>query len=78
MYAYFDEDEWETVVEHRQCASCRGDMRKCRGGCNGMSGYGLKRRSVVEVMRIKAERRRKEEDDVLARADAIRARRAKT
>jgi hypothetical protein len=75
MYIVHDEDEWETVVHHRVCTSCQGDMRKCTGACNGMSGYSLQRRKPEEVKRIKAERLRLKEDALLVLADAIRARR---
>jgi len=70
-YIYHDADEWETVTESRPC-SCKG---KCDGRCNGMFSMGLRRRPLADVMRIKAERRRKEEDEILARAEIIKAQR---
>jgi hypothetical protein len=75
MYIHHDEDEWEAVVEHRPCTSCNGDMRRCNGMCNGAGGYSLKRRAPAEVKRIKAERRRKREDEILLEAEFIIARR---
>lgn len=75
MHIYHDEDEWEVVIEHRECSVCRGDMRKCDGRCNGMSSYSLKRRDPKGVAKIKAERQRQREDEILAEADAIRRRR---
>jgi hypothetical protein len=76
MRTFHDDDEWEPTYERRPCTTCNGDMRKCNGGCNGMSSYGMKRRDPVEVAKIKADRQRREEDAILARADAIRALRA--
>lgn len=75
MNIQWDEDEWELVVHHRSCTNCGGDLRKCRGGCNGSFGCGWKRREVAEIAKIKADRQRKEEDEILAHADVIRARR---
>jgi hypothetical protein len=75
MRIYYDEDEYETVVTSRPCTACGGDPRKCNGGCNGMAGISSVRRPPAEVARIKAERLRKHEDEVLAEAEAIKARR---
>jgi hypothetical protein len=75
MRMLHDPDEYETVVESRACTRCNGDRNKCDGGCNGMFGIGQRRRSTEEVARIKAERRRADEDRILSEADAIRARR---
>lgn len=55
MYIYYDEDEWETVIE---------------SGDHYLS-YKQVRRSPEEVAKIKAERRRKEEDEILVKAKAI-------
>lgn len=57
MYVYNDPDEWETVVEH-------GDFG---------SSWSQKRRPYEEVLKIKAERLRKEEDEILAKAKIIMA-----
>lgn len=75
MHYYWDQDEWETIVTHRPCTSCGGDLKKCNGMCNGMSSGGFRRRDPAEVMRVKAERLRREEDEILARAEAIKAKR---
>ena len=75
MHIFHDEDEYETVIHHRVCTACNGDLRKCNGACNGSSGFSLVRRSSAEVKRIKAERDRKREDAILVEADAIRSRR---
>lgn len=75
MYNFYDPIEWETVVESRPCTSCNGDAKKCNGMCNGMFGMGSKRRSQEEINRLKAERTRNEEDEILAKADVIRQKR---
>lgn len=78
MHIHFDEDEWEAVSEHRPC-SCGGypgGDRCVPGMCNASSSYTMRRRDPAEVKRIKAERERKREDEILAQAEAIKARRA--
>lgn len=75
MRLIYDQDEYETVVTSRQCTTCNGDRAKCNGGCNGMTSLGSKRRTPDAIAAIKAARLRKEEDEILAKADAIRARR---
>jgi hypothetical protein len=75
MYIHHDEDEWQVKVTHRPCTGCDGDRSRCHGQCNGMSGYSLVRRDPAEVKKIKDERRRKRENDILAEAEAIIARR---
>lgn len=71
-----DPDEWEVITKSTPCGSCGGDMRKCNGLCTGSASYSQQRRDPVEVAKIKAERRTREEDDILRRADAIRATRS--
>jgi len=75
MRMVFDPDEFETVFEYRECTRCRGDLSKCDGGCNGMGSFTQVRRDPAEVAKIKADRRRKEEDEILKQADVIRVRR---
>lgn len=70
-----DPDEYETVSSHTPCAVCGGNPRLCDGGCNGSSIYRQRRRTPEEIARIKAERRKVEEDAILAQADAVRQRR---
>ena len=76
MHMHWDQDEWELVTESRPCTACGGDMKKCNGMCNGMFSAGHRRRDPADVARIKADRLRKEEDAILARAEAIKAARA--
>lgn len=77
MHILYDEDEFETVVSSRPCTACGGDRGKCRGiGCNGSFGIGSRRRTPSEIAKIKAERRRSEEDRILAEAEAIKRSRA--
>ena len=64
MYIFHDPDEWETIHES--------------GGKwpTGWASWRTVPRPPEEVARIKAERLRKEEDDILARAERIKAARA--
>jgi hypothetical protein len=75
MKIIHDEDEFETVITSRPCTVCNGDRTKCDGGCNGMAGFSQRRRSPAEVKKIKADRQRKRDDEILAQAAVIRARR---
>lgn len=81
MFIHHDPDEWESVVETRPC-SCGGypGSETCRlpGACNGSSSYSMKRRDPAEVAKIKADKRRKEEDEILLQAEAIKRQRVKT
>lgn len=76
MHMLYDPDEWETVVDSRLCTACGGDLRKCDGRCNGMTSYGQRRRTPEEVAKIKEAKQHEHERNVLAEADAIRARRS--
>jgi hypothetical protein len=78
MHIRYDEDEFETVVESSPCTACNGDPKRCNGGCNGSLSVSSRRRPLADVMRIKAERRRKEEDRILVEAASIRRRRGET
>lgn len=75
MHILHDPDEWETVSTYQPCTVCGGDLTKCNGACNGSASFGLKRRDPTEVAKIKAEKQRRHEDEVLAEAAAIVARR---
>lgn len=72
-WLYHDEDEWEPTSTHRPCTGCIDG--KCSGRCNASGSIGCRRRDPAEVARIKADRLRREEDEILRRADAIRSRR---
>ena len=71
MRIVYDPDEWTSEVNSRPCTMCGGDLKKCNGGCNGWTSIGQRRRPPEEIAKIKAERRRKEEDEILARAELI-------
>lgn len=75
MYIRHDPDEFEAVIESRPCSACNGDLRKCNGACNGMASYSLQRRPQAEIDKIKAERQREHDDNILAEAALIRLRR---
>ena len=74
MWSAYDEDEHVTVVSVRPCTNCDG-RRGCTGRCNGSSGISTVRRDPAEVVAIKAARRVREEDEIVARAREILARR---
>lgn len=70
-----DPDEFETVYSSTPCP-CGGtpgsDSCQSPGGCTASAGYTLRRRPPEVVARLKAERQRKWEDDILAQAETIR------
>lgn len=75
-YIHHDSDEWKSVHTSTPCHSCGGDMSKCNGRCTGSSSFSLVRRSDEEIREIKRQKREAHENQVLAEADIIRARRA--
>lgn len=75
MHIFHDPDEWTVKTESRPCTACDGGKRPCNGACNGMASFSHVRRDPKEVAKIKADRQRQHEDDVLAEAAAIRHRR---
>jgi len=68
MYIWYDPDEWETVVENETYG-------KILGHSIGRFSVGQRRRPAEEVAKIKAEKRRIHEDEVLAEAAEIMRRR---
>jgi hypothetical protein len=75
MLIYHDPDEHKVVASHRPCAFHEKHPGKAFAGCTCSSSYGLVKRDAGETARIKADRQRKEDDEILARAEAIRIRR---
>jgi hypothetical protein len=71
-YFYHDPDEWESVWVSRPCTTCGGDLPRCNGACNGAAYYEQRRRAPEDAARIKAAKRQRHEEAVLAEADAIR------
>jgi hypothetical protein len=65
MFVHHDPDEWEIKTTIHE-----------RGPYGGSGSIGYVRRPAADVARIKAERRQREEDEILRKADAIRARRS--
>lgn len=64
MQHFYDPDEWESyVIESRDYQSVQ---------------VGTRRRAPEKVAKIKADRLAKEEEEILRRADEIRARRSTT
>lgn len=70
-----DADEFEPVVKRHTCAFHELNPGEPWPGCTCSTSYTQKRRPAEEVAKIRAERRRKEEDRILAQADLIRAQR---
>lgn len=62
MHIHHDPDEWMTVCDFHDL-----------GRYGGAGSIRQVRRPKEEVARIKAERRQREEDEILRKADAIRA-----
>lgn len=76
MFILSDPDYYETVTTSRRCPHHqRHPADHNFAGCTCNQSIGHRLRSAEEVMRIKAEKQRKREDDILREADAIRARR---
>ncbi len=67
----YDPDEFEVIPISRTLGTYPGTTIPF-----GVGGIEHRRRAPEEVARIKAERLRREEDEILIRADAIRAKRA--
>lgn len=75
MQIHYDEDEYETVVEARTCPFHQNNPGGSYAGCTCSMSVGSRRRPQAEIDKIKAERRRADEDRILAEAELIKARR---
>lgn len=75
MLIRYDPDETETVYESHTCFFHQKHPGEPFAGCTCSSSISSRQRAPEDVARIKAERLRKEEDDILARAEIIKARR---
>ncbi len=75
MLIYHDDDEWEPDVSHHTCGYHERHPGNPWAGCTCSSSYGMKRRDPAEVAKIKAERCRTKEDEILAEAERIKRRR---
>jgi hypothetical protein len=77
-YGFWDPDAYEIVTWFTPC-HCGGNPAagtcKAPGMCTASGGVSQKLRPPEDYARIKAEKLRVEEEDILRRADAIRARR---
>ena len=74
MHMFHDPDDFVAKSEHHPC-HCELNRTKCNGCCTGSSGYWLERRPQAEIDKIKADKRRQEEDEILMKARIIEARR---
>ena len=78
MLISYDPDEYESVYESHTCHFHKRHPGKAFAGCTCSFGSFQKRRSPEEIAKIKADRLSKEEDEILARAEIIKAKRART
>jgi hypothetical protein len=76
MLIRYDPDESETVYESRTCHFHKMHPGETFAGCTCSFSIGSRRRSPEDVAAIKAERRQKEEDAILAQAEIIKASRS--
>lgn len=75
MQVHYDPDEFETVVTRHICAFHKEHPSEAFPGCTCTCSYSTQRRTADDVAKIKAEKRRVEEDRILAQAELIRAQR---
>lgn len=75
MFYPHDPDRYKAVVHTTTCPFHQRNPREMHPGCTCSTSYGYEKRPEEEVQEIKAARRIKEEDEILRKADAIRARR---
>lgn len=75
MLIRYDDDEYEPVHTWHTCLFHQSHPGKTFAGCTCSASFGSRRRSPEEVLKIKAERQRAEEDRILQEAEAIKARR---
>jgi hypothetical protein len=78
MLIRYDPDEHEPVYESHTCFFHQKHPGQSFAGCTCSSSISSRCRSPEEVAKIKADRLRKEEDEILARAEIIKAKRAST
>jgi hypothetical protein len=75
-YILYDPDEYESVSKYDTCAFHKLHPGEKFAWCGCSLSMTQRRRSPEEYAAIKAERRRKEEDGILAQAEIIKASRA--
>lgn len=71
MLIRHDPDEFEVVSTSHTCPFHEQFPGKTYAGCTCSGSSGLRRRSDEDIARIKAERRRTEEERILAQAEMI-------
>lgn len=74
----YDPDEYEQVIDSYTCYFHRQNPGAVHPGCTCHGGISQRRRSDAEIARRKAERLRLHEDNILAQAEAIKAKRGET
>ena len=75
MLLHYDPDEYESVVTHHTCRYHQMYPGRPYAGCTCSSSYSSRRRTPEDVARVKAERRRQEEDEILMQAEMIKVQR---
>lgn len=70
-YVTIDNADYETVITSVPCW-CNG---KCNGTCSGSVSYVMRPRDPTVAAKIKADRVLQRENEILAQAEIIRARR---
>lgn len=75
MLIHHDPDEFKSVGTSKTCPFHKQFPGKTYAGCTCSSSFGLERRPPDEIRALKAKRRREEENEILAQAEIIRARR---
>lgn len=75
MLIHHDPDEYEGVSSSHTCSFHQRNPGKPYAGCTCSVSWGLKRRDSAEVAKIKTEKRRQHENEILSEAEAIKARR---
>lgn len=68
-----DPDEYEPVYERRTCYFHKLHPSEAFAGCTCSFSMTSRRRDPAEIAVIRAERKRKEEDHILAQAEIIKA-----
>ena len=76
MLIRYDPDEYQTVSQYHTCEFHKRYPGEPFAGCTCSGSLMSRRRTLDEIEAVKADKRRKEEDRILAQAEVIRARRA--
>jgi hypothetical protein len=79
LLIYHDPDEWTTVSETHTCPYHEANPEdRAWPGCTCSASYGMVRRPQEEIDEIKRKKREEHEENILAEAAIIQARRAQS